>query len=463
MSFRTKRGTLVFLFSGLAATLVAGTIPDGFRGKKVEVPRTWLTAREALELAYRQTRLRYAVVPPKFEGLLGPFSAGGTISLDKLINQIAEAAGATERVVGDVVVFDPPASPKVEPTSDSRQQVLRLALAGHSRTISPLCRLLAHDDASIRFHALAALYRMEGDFMRNTWPGRVSIFEVLREEIDRDALFFMLEEGGYVGGREWTMAMEILGRARNPYLVRFGWSPIWEKVPGTITVAVWAMGRSGDADGRNSISKRLRQHFTNDPADRYLAALSLGELDERGELCKHLEHVNPDVRRAAVLGLGLCSESPALLAALDTALKDADPVVRFIACQSLGRIATPTAINRLKELAESQAQPLEVRCAALAGLSLAGTRTAAAGILVAASDANPVVKARATELLGESVGAVARAKLLELLKDSDRWVRAAAAYSLGLIGDEQAVDAVSAYIRNKDTDTDGIIAALIGL
>ncbi|MCX7590564.1 MAG: hypothetical protein N2255_02940, partial [Kiritimatiellae bacterium] len=139
----------VILFLGLVPQLtMASYLQRDVRAESVRMPRTWLTVRQALELAHRQTGLKYAVVPSKFEGLVGPFAPGSVVRLERLLRQIAQSAGTTLRVTERAVVFEPSSQPQIEPTPapDARQHVLRLALSPHSSTIPLLCKYLAHDD-----------------------------------------------------------------------------------------------------------------------------------------------------------------------------------------------------------------------------------------------------------------------------------------------------------------------------
>ncbi len=465
----------------MAAALLAGTagcvvpsglsgpsasVPDAFAGAVVAVPRAWPTVVEALVAAHRQTGLRYAVVPPVFGGVLGPFEPSETVRLARLIAAVARASGTTARLVSDVVVFDPPGPNRVEPLADLRRYVPRLAENGRSWTIPELSRLVDRKDASVRFHALAALDRMEGDFMRRAWPGRVSIFEAMRPQLDRDALLWAISEGGPQGGPVWLMAVSILARAREPYIGRYTWEPAWGKVPGAIRLALWAMGRSGDTSCVDTLRKRIVNTFTNDPADRYLAAAALGELGAASLLAQHLQHADAEVRRAAAYGCaayrGRDVSTMWLLSALyPKATDDPDPAVRFLACQSIGRIGKFGAIPFLRSVTAQKKLIVELRCAGLDALALNGSEAARACILTAASDPDALVRAKSAELLGEIGGAEAQRRLLTLLSDGDRRVSAAAACGLGRIGTADAVSAVSTFMSKADGDA--LIAAMIGL
>ena len=458
---------LLAAVGGCAAFEIPEAAPGGARRTQVAVPRAWPDAVEALIAAHRQTGLRYAVVPPTFRGVIGPYEPGQAIGVDRLIAAVAEATGTTARRADGVAVFDPRPPDAAELPTEPRERVLHLARDGRSSTIPELSRLVAHADRSVGLQALAALYRLEGDYMRRAWPGRVSIFEVLRGRLDRQALLWALTDGHRRASPGWRMALHVLARSREPYLNRHTWSVVWEKTPGTIRLSLWAMGRAGDQDASRPLSKRVRKSFTNHPADRYLAAMALGELGNERELRRNIRYrgklLAAPVRRAVVFGLALCPETDSLLAQLDRSLRDRDPVVRFLSCQALGRIGTSRAVARLAAMTRDPKLVPELRCAALDGLTLATSPDAAKAILAAATDPNPVIRAKAAGALGAAGGASAQRPLLGLINDKDRWVRAAAACALGSLGSRPAVGRLTAYLGDKNTDTDGAIAAMIGL
>lgn len=437
--------------------------PKELRGATVAMPRAWPDVIEALIAAHLQTGLRYAVVASRFEGTIGAFEPGETLSVEELLGRIGEATATKVHWVGDVAVFDPAGPTGVEGADELRMRVHRMGGVGASSFIPELSGLTAHSDPSVRFHALAALQRMEGDFMRHSWPGRLSIFEVMRNELDNQALLWVLEEGGPDGTGVWQMAVEILARSREPYLARHTWSTVWHMTGGTIRLGVWAMGRSGDESADWSVIKRLRNPGTNEPEDRYLAGLALGMLNCEGRLRDAANHSNVDVRRAAVLGLGLCGESDSLLAQLDRSLGDGDAAVRFLACQALGRIGTTRAIGRLRDIVKSGRSSLALRSAALEALALKSSADPPQEVLDAAADAEPALRAKAADLLGRIGGKQAQEVLLKLIEDEDKWVRASAACGLGWLGSSAAVERVAKFMQAQDTGDDGLIASLIGL
>ena len=301
--------------------------------------------------------------------------------------------------------------------------------------------------------------------MRNTWPGRLSIYEVLAEVLDRDALFFAMEEGGPAGGRVWKMAAEILGRAREPSLTRGVWWNIWENLPGTIQMTLWCMGRCGDPSGRGPLQERIWKIATNDISDQYLAAIALGQLDAIDLLAERSTNTEVDVRRAAAMGLGVCKSKKTAARALETCLEDRDPAVQFIACQSLGRLGKTERLMRLLE----GDTPETLWIAALEALSETGDgRDFLDGIRLPENstpmiDNNPVRLAKVVELYGRCGGEKANEVLLKMLDTKDRWVRAAAAEALAKLGTSEAINRVAVLAEDPEEDADVRIAAVLGL
>ena len=132
-------------------------VPAALRRVDVEMPRAWPDVVEALITAHRQAGLRYAVVPARFKGVIGPYAPGQKVNLGRLVGAVAAATGTTAHTVGNVVVLDPKGESAVKAGADPRRDVYRLALNGRSGTIGRLSQLVAHDDSSVRFQALAAL------------------------------------------------------------------------------------------------------------------------------------------------------------------------------------------------------------------------------------------------------------------------------------------------------------------
>jgi len=462
------------------------------RHGSVKIPRVWLSAKEVLIVAHRQAALRYAVLPPVFEAPVGPFSIEEPIDLQTLIGKVAEATGTDAHWSRDVIIFDPLLDPGLlnskvssgggasqppiktathaaghgeESPTGGLQRVSELAILEHSSTIPELSSLAGSTDGSTRFHSLAALLRLEGDFMRNSWPGRVSIYELMYGRLDRDALLFAMEEGGPPGGQVWKMAAEILGRAREPNLTRGVWWNLWRNRPGTLRVTLWCMGRCGDPSGLGPLRERMGSIATNDIADQYLAAVVLGRLDAVELLTEQLSSVDVDVRRAAALGLGVCQSVEEAAESLEQCFGDRDTAIQFIACQSLARLGREDRLEQI--LASRPSRALWV--GALEALSETGRigdlldKKSLSKTVDGIGESEAVLLAKIAEILGRHGGESASVLLPGMLNHKDRWVRAAAAESLAKLGTSTAIDQIAALTGDAREDPEVRIAAIMGL
>jgi HEAT repeat protein len=435
------------------------------RRMQVRMPRTWMNPVDVLVAAHRQTGLAYAIVPAVFRGPVGPFDLGAACTVEDLVGRVAEATGTRAVWTKDVAVFLVPATTgaKAGIPDSPRAEVSMLDAQGDIEAVVRLTQLAGHEDGAVRLYALAALQRMEGDFVRGTYPGRLSILEVLADRIDREALLFALEEGGPAGGRVWKLAAELLGRARTRILCRYLWYQLYQKRAGTTEMALWSLGRCGDPSGGWAIRPRMRESLTNDPSHRYLAAMALGQLDATADLLRDREDPNVDARRAIAFGLGFCRPTnEAAQKELVRFLEDADPSVRFVACQSLARLGG-TGVAGLKALAgEAKAGPA-LRAAALAALVTFGRPEASAAVLGACADPDPGVRAQAAELGGDIVDPRIHTELARLAGDADRSVRCAAVLSLARISTPDGIAAAAAVLTDGKANGDERIASLLGL
>lgn len=471
-----------FALATPAVRMDAGVVRDEpvrgsakIRKASVALPRTWMRATDALIRAHQATGLLYALVPAEFHNApVGPFQPGKPIEIERLAGRIAEATGTRLQWVNDIAVFDPPAGNKSADASKSLDATVKSPLAsgdiisaldqrGDSGVVAELTRLAGSADASVRLNALAALQRMEGDFMRGAYPGRVSILEVLADRIDRDALLYALEEGGPVGGRNWKLAVELLGRARTRVLSRYVWNHVWQKTPGTMEIGLWAIGRCGDPAAGWSMRGRVRETASNDPSHRYLAAMALGLLNGDSYMKADLDNPNVEVRRATAFGLGFCGrENGTARKYLVQHLADADPAVRALACHSLARTGAPAAIGQLQELARAGATA-DMRVAAIEALVAQGCPEAVDAVAAATRDSQPTVRAQAARLLAETGGDDSENRLLELAADADRWVRCAAIEAVARRGTGAGIQNAVNILGKTTVDADHRIAALLGL
>ena len=439
------------------------------RKADVMPPRTWVRAVELLGTAHRQAGLLYAILPADFDKPVGPFELGETLSADTVARRVAEATGTRLQWIGDVAVFDPPEielparGRDAEPMSPW-EELRALDMQGDSGAVVRLTELAGSGDGAIRFHAVAALQRMEGDFMRSTYPGRVSILEVLSDKIDHNGLLTGMQEGGAEGGRAWKLALELLGRARTRVLARSVWNAVWQKHAGVMEIGLWALGRCGDASGAWAMRSRVRNTFSNDPAHRYLAAMAQGQLNGLRYLKRDVDSSDVEVRRATAFGLGFVEPgNERARRYLFGYLDDPDAAVRFVACQSLARMGDLESLDKLASTCGDGSAFVGLRASAMDALVAMG-RPQAGDILVAAAlDENPTIRAQSAFLLGEHGGPRARTLLAQLILDESHRVRCAAICSLAQLGTDEAIARAGAALSDSRANADEKISALLGL
>ena len=155
-----------------------------------------------------------------------------------------------------------------------------------------------------------------------------------------------------------------------------------------------------------------------------LQLLTLTGVDSTKALVRLMEDPDTDLRVQAALALGT-QRQPAAVDALLRALDDPDPNVRFHAIESIGRLASPLAVDKLAAIAETRDFYLAFP---------------ALEALVRIND--PVIAPRIAPLLG------------------DPMLGAAAAEALGHVGDEDAVEPLTAALPQPGTSVTAVVEAL---
>jgi HEAT repeat protein len=433
---------------------------------RVKTPRVWMGAVDALVTAHRQSGLRYAILPDQFEGSVGPFDIEKGVTVEKLVERIAAATGTGLRWINNVAVFEPPEPSAVETLRNlpPLDRISRLEGSAGADAVALLTELAGQEDASVRFHALAALQRIEGDFVRNTYPGRASILEVLADRIDSNNLLYALEAAGPAGSRQWKLAVEAMGRARTRVLCRHVWDAVWTLQDGTVEIGMWALGRCGDPSAGFALSSRVRRTDTNDPSHHYLAAMALGQVDRADKLDKYATSRSPDERREAAFGLGFCAaDNKYALKLLAGLAEDGDRTTQALALQSLARIGSPETVGKARDAAMGKDGPSWRRASALDALASMGFPGGCEIVAELSGDADSMIRSRAAAAAAD-VGAPHAGRVLSgLVEDGDRMVRCAALCSLAAMGTADGIAAADRALTSPESDPDTQIAALLGL
>jgi HEAT repeat protein len=198
---------------------------------------------------------------------------------------------------------------------------------------------------------------------------------------------------------------------------------------------------------RNDSARTLLESLLGgDPALALDALDTLAAMNDRKSLPAVLALADKgarELRRAALAMLGNFGDASALPVLTD-ALKDEDDGVRGAAAWALGKLGDAKAVPALGKAARDQGFATQVNAAgALARLGVKDEALA----LALAGHRNPWVRANAAALLRLAGTDAARRRLIELTKDSHRYVRWAAVGALWRLGG--AAD-VLAHIAEKD-------------
>ncbi len=425
------------------AIISRNTKPSG----KVRLSRTWTQVHKTLATAHRQTGIRYAVLPGEqlFQGTVGPYAPGKELAVSKLAADCAEAAGM-ELLWHDGIAILAPHDFEIE-------------------TIVELTSQSGSADPSKRLYALDALERLEHEFRRNTWPGRLSILEVFSDSIDRQSMLYAMEEAP-LGSRTWKLAVTALGRSRERLLARHLWWPVWMRTPGTIEIGMWGIGRSGDTSGSWALRSRVQDTWTNDPSHRYLAAMVLGMLDGTQYLKRNANSDVVEQRRAIAFGLGFCDRKKhQAVKYCKRYLQDQDAAVRYLACRSLSRLGSEAALSTLLKLAANTVANSTDRTAALDALAaeahLAGYELAEKTAFNNQTAA--ALRAAAIRLLADSPDGSLDSRLQALTSDTPKPVRLAALDTLARRGTSKGIKVAASILNTAKEDVDLALATILGL
>jgi len=157
---------------------------------------------------------------------------------------------------------------------------------------------------------------------------------------------------------------------------------------------------------------------------------------------------DPELRRRAAIGLGLCGKSEAAVTALRRAADDKSAGVRRAALTALARIDGEQAVPMVA--AQVRDPDLATRLAATEALGLSKRAEAVPLLLIAAQDKEAPVRAMAVAALAgipsrESLGAI-----LKATRDRDREVRMAAVRVLARLHGEAVYAALVGLVGDPD-------------
>ncbi|MGB7444468.1 MAG: HEAT repeat domain-containing protein, partial [Coleofasciculaceae cyanobacterium] len=181
-------------------------------------------------------------------------------------------------------------------------------------------------------------------------------------------------------------------------------------------------------------------------------------LMSQDQLFQQLKHPNPNLRRRAMLELAE-SRDEATIPRLMDILAEEDVTYRRAAVKALGVIGSDAIPSVVESLLNSENVTVRGSCAkALAQIAVNYRDTpfpveGLQGLKTAINDPNPVVHIASVMALGE-MGTPAFDILVEALQTTDNIaVQVAAASAIASIGDERAVEVLTALTKDKEADS----------
>ncbi|MCL1939396.1 MAG: HEAT repeat domain-containing protein [Desulfovibrionaceae bacterium] len=216
--------------------------------------------------------------------------------------------------------------------------------------------------------------------------------------------------------------------------------------------ALLFLGRRGDPDTVLEKVLPFLEHRYNDVKESALEACIALHTPEVEQYFKDLiRHVDPTQRMIGAYGLGYFDIDEAA-EELALALNDESPEVRKVAVEAFGR-ACPLKDAYL-QLVESKQhdENREVRMAVFDTLGLCSSERFVKSLIMGLSDADPWVRVRSAERLGENKILDAVPPLVSMLEDENSLVVIKSAQALGMIGGEAAFRALLPLLEHPDRD-----------
>lgn len=347
--------------------------------------------REALEARLERALLGADAAEQRAIGaLLGFFSTSTSVeSLSPLLDaahDVAEAAaGSLARLarLGNPEVFS-----LLERATSEQRALLIPRLAGSAAAVPALVGCLDDADPRVRILACDALAK----------TGDPSCAE---------ALFGLLDDTDLAISQAATGALLALGSERVEQLALEA-----VKSKSRRQAALRILAHFGSARGLLALLDAAEQ---GDMRSREIAMVGLANVggeDARRALLAASEQASPRTRAAAVRGLGHLEATPETRQRLREATRDAEPWVRYYACQALGNAGDADSTELLSSLAQDPAG--QVRVAAIDALARLSTPHAR-DVLARAARAEDAELRRAA-LAG--IGLTRDPRLLPLLLDA---------------------------------------------
>jgi HEAT repeat protein len=217
--------------------------------------------------------------------------------------------------------------------------------------------------------------------------------------------------------------------------------------------AAWSLGEREAREGVPALIAALRD---DDPSVRGLVAWALGEIKDDRAVRPLLDAMNDTdvyVRERTIEAIGE-HENPMAVEPLIEVLSDAVPTVRTAAAWALGEIRSPDATEPLLEVFQNDSDRRTLIMAAYSLANLRGRRAPEAllGYLHDVAGTPDSVRYLAAQVLMRNASPTVVEGLIQGLDDPIPFVREAVVRSLGVLGDERAVDALIFRIRDPDPD-----------
>ena len=265
-------------------------------------------------------------------------------------------------------------------------------------------------------------------------PLLIDAFWNLSRDLQRP---LMLELAGRAGSERQNFFLDVLERHDDGNVLRG---------------ALLFLGRKGDASVVLPKVLPFLEHPYNDVKEAAIEACIALHTPEVAAFFKELVgHTDPVQRMIGVYGLGffdMDEVAPQLIVGLD----DESPDVRKVAVEAFGR-SCPVKEEYL-EMVERKLndENREVRMAVFDTLGLCSDERFVKCLLLGLDDADPWVRVRCAEHLGEKKVELAIEPLVNMLVDDNQLIVIKAIHALGMIGGESAFRALLPLLDNPDPD-----------